>query len=128
MSLSNLLDTHVLLWWFSQSSRLNDDVRRLIAAPETPIFVSAVSFWEAAIKRAKGRLAFDGVALVGAVAESGLRELSITAEHALAAGDLPRHHDDPFDRMLVAQARAEDLTLITRDARLRAYQVAIIET
>ena len=55
-----------------------------------------------------------------------MRVLSITAEHALAAGDLPRHHDDPFDRMLVAQAIAEGLTLITRDARLRSYQVAVI--
>ena len=102
-------------------------MRALIAAPETPIFVSAASFWEAAIKRAKGRLDFDGAALAGAVIESGLRQLSITAEHALAAGDLPRHHDDPFDRMLVAQAMAEGLTLITRDARLRAYEVAVIE-
>ena len=101
-------------------------MRALITAPETPIFVSAASFWEATIKRAKGRLAFDGAALVGAVTDSGLRKLPITAEHALAAGDLPRHHDDPFDRMLVAQALAEGLTIITRDARLRAYQVAII--
>jgi PIN domain nuclease of toxin-antitoxin system len=127
VSLSYLLDTHVLLWWFSQSSRLKGDVRALIAAPETPIFVSAASFWEAAIKRAKGRLDFDGAALAGAVIESGLRQLSITAEHALAAGDLPRRHEDPFDRMLVAQAMAEGLTLITRDARLRAYAVAVIE-
>jgi PIN domain nuclease of toxin-antitoxin system len=72
-------------------------------------------------------LVFDGAALVGAVTESGLRQLPITAEHALAAGDLPRHPDDPFDRMLVAQAIAEGLTLITRDARLRAYRVATID-
>ena len=70
---------------------------------------------------------FDGAKLVGAVARSGLRQLSITADHALAAGDLPRHHDDPFDRMLVAQAVAEGLTLISRDARLRSYEVAILE-
>ena len=102
-------------------------MRALIAASETPVFVSAASFWEAAIKRAKGRLAFDGAALVGAVVESGLRQLPITAEHGLAAADLPRHHDDPFDRMLVAQALAEGLTLVSRDARLRAYEVPIVE-
>jgi PIN domain nuclease of toxin-antitoxin system len=102
-------------------------VRALIADPATPIFVSSASFWEAAIKRAKGRLAFDTAALVGAVARIGLKHLPITIDHALGAGDLPHHHDDPFDRMLVAQAMAEGLTVITRDVRLRAYRVAIIE-
>jgi PIN domain nuclease of toxin-antitoxin system len=72
-------------------------------------------------------LAFDTAVLIGAVARIGLRQIPITIEHALAAGDLPRHHDDPFDRMLVAQAIAEGLTLITRDPRLRAYAVAVIE-
>jgi PIN domain nuclease of toxin-antitoxin system len=102
-------------------------VRALISAPETPILVSAATFWEAAIKRAKGRLDFDGAALLEAVMGSGFRQLSITTEHALAAGDLPRHHDDPFARMLVAQAIAEGLTIITRAVRLRAYGVATIE-
>jgi PIN domain nuclease of toxin-antitoxin system len=102
-------------------------VRTIIADPQTPIFVSAASFWEAAIKRAKGRLVFDTAALVGAVVGSGIRQLSITADYALAAGDLPRHHDDPFDRMLVAQAVAEGLTIISGDAQLRLYAVALIE-
>jgi PIN domain nuclease of toxin-antitoxin system len=127
MPLSYLLDTQVLLWWFSQSLRLKPDVRAAIADPQTRIFVSAASFWEAAIKRAKGRLSFDSAALVGAVVGSGLQQLAITSAHALAAGDLPRHHDDPFDRMLVAQAIAENLTLISSDARLRSYPVALIE-
>jgi PIN domain nuclease of toxin-antitoxin system len=127
MPLRYLLDTQVLLWWFSQSSRLKADVRAAIADPQTPIFVSAASFWEAAIKRAKGRLSFDSTALVGAVVGSGLHQLSITPAHALAAGDLPRHHDDPFDRMLVAQAIAENLTLVSSDARLRSYIVGLIE-
>jgi len=102
-------------------------VRAVIADPRTSIFVSAASFWEAAIKRAKGRLSFDTAALVGAVVGSGLQQLSITSAHALAAGDLPRHHDDPFDRMLVAQAIAENLTLISSDARLRSYAVGLLE-
>jgi PIN domain nuclease of toxin-antitoxin system len=101
-------------------------VRILIADPEAPIFVSAASFWEAAIKRARGRLAFNEVALVKAVVESGMRQLSITTEHALAAGDLPRHHDDPFDRMLVAQALAEGLTVISSDSQFRLYDVGLL--
>jgi PIN domain nuclease of toxin-antitoxin system len=125
--LSYLLDTHVLLWWFSRSSRLKESVRAMIADPQTPIFVSAASFWEAAIKRARGRLAFESAALIGAVVASGIGQLPITTEHALAAGDLPRHHEDPFDRMLVAQAIAESLTIISNDARLRLYAVALVE-
>jgi PIN domain nuclease of toxin-antitoxin system len=72
-------------------------------------------------------LRFQTPVLLDTVRRGNLRVLPITAEHALAAGDLPRHHDDPFDRMLVAQAMAEGLTLITRDAGLRAYGVAVIE-
>jgi PIN domain nuclease of toxin-antitoxin system len=102
------------------------NVRALIAAPGTPIFVRAAGFWAAAIKRAKGRLDFDGPALSQAVIESGLRQLSITTEHALAAGDLPGHHDDPFDRMLVAQAQCEGLTLLTSDPRISSYAVAVL--
>ncbi len=127
MSLSYLLDTRVLLWWFSQSSRLKPSVRAMIADPQMPIFVSAASFWEAAIKRARGRLAFDTAALVGAVVGSGIVQLPVTTEHGLAAGDLPRHHEDPFDRMLVAQAIAEGLTVISNDSRLRLYSISLIE-
>ena len=89
--------------------------------------MSAASIWEAAIKRAVGKLRFETPRLLDALARGGIRVLPITAEHALAAGDLPRHHDDPFDRMLVAQALMEGLTLISRDARLRAYDVALVE-
>jgi PIN domain nuclease of toxin-antitoxin system len=89
--------------------------------------VSTASIWEAAIKRALGKLRFETPVLLDTLRRGALRVLPITAEHALVAGDLPRHHDDPFDRMLVAQALAEGLTLITRDVRLRAYQVVIIE-
>ena len=89
--------------------------------------VSTASIWEAAIKRASGKLRFETPVLLDTLRRGALRVLPITAEHALAAGDLPRHHEDPFDRMLVAQAIAEGLTLITRDARLRTYQVATID-
>jgi PIN domain nuclease of toxin-antitoxin system len=88
--------------------------------------VSTASIWEVAIKRALGKLRFETPVLLDTLRRGALGVLPITAEHALTAGDLPRHHDDPFDRMLVAQALAEGLTLITRDVRLRAYQVVII--
>jgi PIN domain nuclease of toxin-antitoxin system len=89
--------------------------------------VSTASIWEAAIKRALGKLRFETPVLLDTIRRGALRVLPITAEHALAAGELPRHHDDPFDRMLVAQAMIEGLTIVTRDARLSAYSVATIE-
>ena len=122
-----LLDTHVLLWWIGDDPKLRAETRKTVTDPDHEIVVSAASIWEAAIKRAVGKLRFETPILLDTLRRGGLRVLPITAEHALAAGDLPRHHDDPFDRMLVAQAMAEGLTLITRDATLRAYQVATIQ-
>jgi PIN domain nuclease of toxin-antitoxin system len=122
-----LLDTHILLWWVEDDPRLKEPARTTISNPDHEVVVSAASIWEAAIKRALGKLRFETPRLLEALTRGAIDVLPISAEHALTAGDLPRHHDDPFDRMLVAQARAEDLTLITRDARLRAYEVAIIE-
>ena len=122
-----LLDTHVLLWWLDDDPKLRADTRKTVADPDHDIVVSAASIWEAAIKRAVGKLRFETPLLLETLRRGGLRVLPMTAEHALAAGDLPRHHDEPFERMLVAQAMAEGLTLVTRDARLRAYQVATIE-
>jgi PIN domain nuclease of toxin-antitoxin system len=121
-----LLDTHVFLWWRSDDRRLGDAAREAIAHAEL-VFVSAASAWEAAIKQALGRLELPDSFQAG-VAESGFERLSVTFPHADRAGALPPHHRDPFDRMLVAQAIEEHLTLVTHDAALAAYDVPILPT
>jgi PIN domain nuclease of toxin-antitoxin system len=119
-----LLDTHVLLWWFADDDRLSVAARDAVNVAADVRF-SAASIWEIAIKRALGRLDVPEDYLE-AVDASDIRLLSITGQHAEAAGALPRHHDDPFDRMLVAQARADDLTLVTADRRLSEYGVPVL--
>ena len=125
--MSYLLDTHVLLWWMDDAPRLQRHVRDLIGNPDHDIAVSAASIWEAAIKRAIGKLRFETPALLQALHRGHVRVLPITAEHALAAGDLPRHHEDPFDRMLIAQAVVEGLSIVTHDRRLQQYGVGIVD-
>ncbi len=87
--------------------------------------VSAATIWELALKAALGRIDTGGADLTDEIAANGFVELPLSARHAAKAGALPRHHDDPFDRMLIAQAQGEELTLITRDRAFRAYEVAI---
>ncbi|MGH6912289.1 MAG: type II toxin-antitoxin system VapC family toxin [Geminicoccales bacterium] len=121
-----LLDTHVLLWWLDDDPRLSSRFRDEIGNPHHDIVVSAASLWEAAIKRAIGKLRFETPVLLHALRGGRLRVLPISSEHALAAGDLPRHHDDPFDRMLVAQAIVESLTIISHDRHLDHYDVDLV--
>lgn len=90
--------------------------------------MSAASLWEISIKEALGRLQLHGIDLLEEIEVDGFLELPIRGGHALDAGRLPRHHDDPFDRMLVAQARAEDLVLVTADQALSEYEVPILES
>ncbi len=123
--MSLLLDTHVLLWWLSDDPLLPTAAREAIASPENEVFVSAASAWEIAIKKAAGRLdAPDD--LVEAVEASDFDTLPITLVHAIAAGTLPPHHSDPFDRMLIAQARTDGLTLISIDKRFPQYDVKLL--
>jgi PIN domain nuclease of toxin-antitoxin system len=117
--LNLLLDTNVLLWWLADSPRLNDDARELITASPM-VYVSAATTWEIEIKRALGRLKAP-MDLEEALSASHFVPLAITLAHSIAAAKLPRHHDDPFDRMLIAQANLETLTLMTSDQRLKEY-------
>jgi PIN domain nuclease of toxin-antitoxin system len=118
-----LLDTHVVLWWLQNSPRLGA-ARRAITEADT-VFVSAASAWEVAVKIALGRLQLPADFAEG-VEKSQMRELPIRFPHAAEAGSLPAHHTDPFDRMLVAQARREGLTLVTHDRLLEPYEVPIL--
>ena len=117
-----LLDTHVLLWAFEDHADLDSDVREAIADPGNEVFVSAVSVWEIAIKRSLGKVRFAGD-VARTVEQAGFLELPVTFFHAEQAGGLPSHHRDPFDRMLVAQAQAEGLVLVTNDADIPRYGV-----
>jgi PIN domain nuclease of toxin-antitoxin system len=119
-----LLDTHIFLWWRGEPSRLPSEVRNRIATADI-VFVSAASAWEAAIKTSLGRLELPDTVEAGVLA-SGFEKLLIAFSHAERAGGLPPHHRDPFDRMLVAQAQAEGLILVTHDRLLEPYDVEIL--
>jgi PIN domain nuclease of toxin-antitoxin system len=119
-----LLDTNVLLWWLEAGPRLSNTARTAIQESNAT-YVSAVSVWEIGIKTSTGKLEFRGD-MDRQIALNGFVPLDITVAHAIAAGRLPFHHRDPFDRMLVAQAAAESLTLITSDAVLKAYNVPVM--
>ncbi len=117
-----LLDTHVLLWALDQPEQLDGTAREAIRDARNRVVVSAASAWEIAIKRGLGKLRFE--ADLGAVLDAvGFDALSIGFEHARVAGELPGVHRDPFDRMLVAQAQIEALTLVTRDVVFARYDV-----
>lgn len=117
-----LLDTHALLWWMSVPSQLSEQARSVIADPEHTIMLSAASAWEMSIKQRLGRIDFPPN-LEEVLAKDQIEPLAITIAHTLGVGSLPMHHQDPFDRLLIAQARIEQLILITRDAQIEQYDV-----
>ncbi|MCB1883627.1 MAG: type II toxin-antitoxin system VapC family toxin [Geminicoccaceae bacterium] len=122
-----LLDTHVVLWWLAGDRRLSAAARGAIVGGGE-ILVSAASVWEMAIKAGLGRLELPkdlGGFLSEQLRVNGFEVLPVGLRHA-AVRDLPRHHPDPFDRLLVAQARVEGAALVTQDAKLRAYEVACV--
>jgi PIN domain nuclease of toxin-antitoxin system len=118
-----LLDSHALVWWLAESPRLSPATYEAIADSSNEVVVSAVTPWELEIKRAAGRLRAPED-LVARLSAAQFRTLPITVEHGVAAARLPLHHRDPFDRMLIAQAQTEGLTIVTRDPRFAPYSVA----
>lgn len=120
-----LLDSHTLLWWATNPALLTMEARQAIADGRHLVFVSVATIWELGVKQAAGKLKTpeDVRALLTA---NRFDVLSITADHAHAAPALPLHHRDPFDRMLIAQARIEALTLVTRDPAIAKYDVPVL--
>lgn len=116
-----LLDTHILLWWLKDDRKLPDKAGKIIEASDNDIFISAVNAWEIAIKKSLGRIQIDMNEFLESVNISGLDILNITINHACQVSYLPDHHNDPFDRMLIAQSIVEPMHLLTHDATLGHY-------
>lgn len=121
-----LLDTQVYLWWLADDANLPEKARAAIADGRSVVHVSAASLWEVSIKEALGRVDLGGADLADEISANGFVELPVNARHTGLAADLPLRHDDPFDRMLVAQAQAEGLTLVTANLALADYDVPLL--
>jgi len=122
-----LLDTHIALWAITDSPHLSLQARKLLLAPHAQLWVSAASIWEISIKYALGRgtMPISGNEALDWFRRSGYRLLPISPEHAAAVEALPNHHQDPFDRILIAQALIEPMRLVTHDAQVAAYSQSI---
>jgi PIN domain nuclease of toxin-antitoxin system len=120
-----LLDTHAFLWWLSDDPSLGADARQMIGEPRNQVLVSAASMWEISIKQAKGMLEAPED-LEALVEDEGFTKLPISLFHGQQAGKLPEIHRDPFDRMLIAQAQAEGLELVTADGIIPQYGVRVV--
>jgi len=124
-----LLDTHSFLWWITDDPRLSDHARKVISDGENELFFSAASGWEIAIKIHIGRLKLSQDPkqyILDQLRLNGIQSLSIHIHHALHVSNLPAHHRDPFDRLLIAQAHLEGLAIITTDANIHKYKVKVI--
>ena len=120
-----LLDTHVFLWWLNKEKALSSEAGRIISDASVDVFVSSVTALEISIKKAVGKLEAPDD-FEDALQACDFKPLSVTVPHALLVGRLPYHHKDPFDRLLIDQALVEGLTLVTRDAKQRLYDVPFI--
>ena len=126
---SILVDTHVFLWWISDDRRLSRQARRLLQDPRQRRLLSVASLWEIALKLGTGKLRLGENPkdlLTSMLAAYGMETLPVQASHALAVLDLPPHHKDPFDRLLIAQSQVEGLSLLTDDAIIGRYAVSVI--
>ncbi|MEM5317354.1 type II toxin-antitoxin system VapC family toxin [Paraburkholderia sp. JHI869] len=123
-----LLDTHIALWAIADSPKLPAAARELILAPTSTIYVSTASIWEIGIKYSlqRGDMPLSGEAALHYFRQAGYRILPIEAEHAVAVESLPLHHQDPFDRLLVAQALTEPLRLISHDRQVARYSDTVV--
>ena len=121
-----LVDTQTLLWWLTDSERLGAKARRIFISDE-PV-ISPVVLWEIAIKASLGNLSADVSEVNRIIAEQGLERLGISDRHMINLQTLPFHHRDPFDRMLIAQCEAEAMPLLTSDAKIARYGIAILDS
>jgi len=124
-----LLDTHIFIWWDSQSASLSASARNLCDDPNNTLYLSLTSVWEMQIKQQLGKLELTrplDVLIAEQQHVNGLRILPIQLDHILALGNLPAHHRDPFDRLLIAQAQTEGMSLISDDALLKQYDVIVL--
>jgi PIN domain nuclease of toxin-antitoxin system len=124
-----LIDTHVLLWWLFDDSRLSETAKGAIRDPGNDIYVSSASAWEISTKFRLGKMpnAQDAAEnLPALLRQSRMKELAVTIKHGLAAGALPGPHRDPFDRMLIAQGRLENMPIVTSDAAFKQYEVSLV--
>lgn len=124
-----LLDTHTFLWWITDDPQLSASAREAIGDSGNEVFFSAVSAWELAIKAGLGKLQLNedlNEFVREQLLENRFVPLTMSIEHALRVRDLPRHHQDPFDRALVSQAQSEGLSLVSRDPTLRKYTIDVL--
>jgi len=124
-----LIDTHTFLWWNMDDPQLSLRAREIIANGENEVFLSVASVWEIVIKTAKGRLIIPeapSLYIPNRMSLYRIQPLPVQVSHALRVYDLPRHHDDPFDRLLIAQSQLESLALITGDEIIGKYDIEVI--
>lgn len=116
-----LLDTHILIWWMTGDRKLSKSIASVIGAEDSDVAVSAAALWEIAIKRALGRIDIHMGEMLGAISSDGFAELPVRFVHTSRLEALPRYHDDPFDRMQIAQAIVEGRRLVSHDDTVLAY-------
>lgn len=121
-----LLDTHILIWTLLEPEKLAQSTQVAIASDENEVFVSVATIWEISIKEAAGKLRFPVARIDDILIRIGYGLIPIYLDHALVAGQLPLHHRDPFDRMLIAQAQIEGLTLVSQDQTFAAYGISLL--
>ena len=124
--MSYLLDTHTLLWWFSDPSQISKKSRNIIANSDKIIYVSSVTTWEIVIKKSLAKLKVPNT-IFDLIFTENFQELTVTIEHTKKLAELPKLHNDPFDRLLIAQAIVENSIILTRDKMIPKYDVKVIK-